>query len=344
MRPTDLFRALVYPFTVAAVLLPLLVFWALIAFALWGGLLGMFLLFLVVPAALRSQMIVLEARARGAEPATPDIEFFSWFGNGWTLFPVPVTVALVWFGVIINDHLGGGWLLAYALLCASLFPAFLGVLAITHSPLQSLSPVALARFLGKSGGTIWIASAFLLLGGFALSALDGLPTAFRLLSLLAFGYAFASLVGSLIEPYGIVDDVDIPAPEEKSPGALAGELEQARTAVLNHAYGFISRGNRDGGFRHIADHIDREADVAAAWAWFFARMLKWENREHALFFAQRYIHDLLVHGERVAAVKVMLRCRLENERFRPLAGDLAAAIQAAEATGNAELAAVLKRG
>ena len=92
----------------------------------------------------------------------------------------------------------GGWLLAYALLCASLFPAFLGVLAITHSPLQSLSPVALARFLGKSGGTIWIASAFLLLGGFALSALDGLPTAFRLLSLLAFGYAFASLVGSLI--------------------------------------------------------------------------------------------------------------------------------------------------
>ena len=38
-----------------------------------------------------------------------------------------------------------------------------------------------------------------------------------------------------------------------------------------------------------------------------------------------------------------MRCRLCNERFRPLREDLPAAIEAAQASGNIELAAVLQR-
>ena len=73
-------------------------------------------------------------------------------------------------------------------------------------------------------------------------------------------------------------------------------------------------------------------------------MLGWENQQHALFFAQHYIHDALRHGERVAALKAIMRCRLIDERFKPFPDDLPAAIAAAETTANMELAAVLKRG
>jgi len=73
-------------------------------------------------------------------------------------------------------------------------------------------------------------------------------------------------------------------------------------------------------------------------------MLGWEQKQHALFFAQQYIHDMLAHGERVPALKVIMRCRLIDENFKPLREDVPAAIQAAENSGNNELATVLKSG
>jgi hypothetical protein len=72
-------------------------------------------------------------------------------------------------------------------------------------------------------------------------------------------------------------------------------------------------------------------------------MLRWEQKEPALFFAQHYIHDMLQHGENIPALKAIMRCRLINQQFRPLQEDLQAAISAAESSGNIELAAVLKR-
>jgi len=344
MTPARLLAAIVYPFTATAVLIPLVVYWLLIAFALWGGVLGLFLLFLVVPAVFRSQMILLEARARGAEPATPDVEFFSWFGSAWTLFPAPVIVALVWSARLIAERFGIGVAEVFVSVCVVLLPSFVAVLAITRSPLQSLNPIAHARFFRRCGATIWIASIYLLLAGLAASFLGALPTVLAIPVLLALSYGFFSLVGSLIEPYRIVDDVDIPEPREATAAERAADLVRQRTATLNHAYGFVSRGNREGGFRHIIEHIGRETDPIGAWAWFIDGMLRWEDRDPALHLAQRFVHELLAAGEAVRAVKLILRCRLVDERFKPFTEDRDAAVAAAEATGNAELAAVLKRG
>jgi hypothetical protein len=152
-----------------------------------------------------------------------------------------------------------------------------------------------------------------------------------------------SVIGSLIEPYGLMEDVSIPDSLEPDEEAIAGDLEKVRVEVLTHAYGFVSRGNREGGFKHITDWIAKDPDVVAAWAWFFDRMMGWEQKEHALFFAQQYVHDMLQHGEKIPALKVIMRCRLVNEQFRPLREDMPAAIAAAESSGNIELATVLKR-
>lgn len=150
MRPIDVLQAIAYPLTSATVLVPLLVFWILISFALWGGLLGAFLLFLVIPAVFRFQVIVLEARARGVEPETPGAEFFNWFGNAWTLFPVPLSVLLVWLVIATGQRFGETAAGVAVFLASTIFPASLAVLAITHSPLQSVNPVAITRLLAAA--------------------------------------------------------------------------------------------------------------------------------------------------------------------------------------------------
>ena len=342
-RPSDVLRAVVYPVTESSVLIPLVVFWVLISFARWGGLQGLRLLFLIViPAVIRFQMIVLDARARSATPATPDIGFFNWFGNAWTLFPFVTVSALILATVLLGQEFGVAWAVLPVLFAAVFFPASIAVLAITHSPLQSLNIVALGRLWKKCRSTFWVTALFLIIASWF--AVEALTLGFTWASLvwLLLSFAFFSLVGGLIEPYGLIEDIDIPAPLEQDVDLIAAELEKARTDVLNHAYGFISRGNREGGFHHLFSCIEEDPDPVAAWAWFFARMLRWENKRPALFFAQHHIHDHLRHGEQVPAVKLIMHCRLIDERFRPFRDDTAAAIAACDACNNPELAAILR--
>jgi hypothetical protein len=71
-------------------------------------------------------------------------------------------------------------------------------------------------------------------------------------------------------------------------------------------------------------------------------MLRWENPEAALVFAQHYVHELLRYGENVKAVKVMMRCQLVNPAFKPLPEDIELAVHAAEQCHNDELASFLR--
>lgn len=344
MKPAELFRAIVYPLTEASVLIPLLVFWLLVSVAGWGGIFGLFLIFLViVPAVFRFQMIVLEARALGRTPATPDIEFFNWFGNVWTLFPFFIVVLLTGATITVANQFGTSWAILPVLFAAVFFPASVAVLAITHSPLQSLNPAALTHLWKKCAATFWLATLFLVLVSWLAAEAEVLSPIWTNLVQLLLSFSFFSLVGSLIEPYGLIEDIDIPGPTEKDASEVAVHLEKARTTVLNHAYGFISRDNREGGFNHVFDGIRNDPDPVAAWAWFFERMLRWENQGPALFFAQRYIHDHLQHNEALPALKLIMRCRLIDEQFRPLPEDVAPAIAACEAYENDELAAILRR-
>lgn len=344
MKPADVVRALVYPVTDSSVLIPLLVFWLLTSFAIWGGLLGLFLVFLiVVPAVIRFQMIVLEARARGVRPATPDIGFFNWFGNAWTLFPFVIVVVLTWATVLAGRNFGTAWAILPVLFAATFLPASVAVLAITHSPLQSLNPLALSRLWKTCGGTFWVATVFLIAASWLAAEATRLPVIWASLARLLLSFGFFSLVGSLIQPYGLVADIAIPAPVEKDAAAKAADLDKVRTDILDHAYGFVSRDNRAGGLKHVLDWIDKDPDPVAAWAWFFEHMLRWENQGPAMFFAQHYLHDQLQHGEQAPAVKLMMRCRLVDEQFRPWPADVPAATVAADACANEELAALLRR-
>ena len=50
-------------------------------------------------------------------------------------------------------------------------------------------------------------------------------------------------------------------------------------------------------------------------------MLRWADVYPGLLLAQQYLGRLLEAGDEVAAIKLILRCRLIDETFRPLSAD-----------------------
>lgn len=342
MTPTKVAKAVFYPLTASRVLIPLVTFWLLMSFAHWGGILGYFLSFIVLPALIRYQMVVLEARARGVEPETPDVDSFNWWGNLWTLLPllqaILIAVTVQQAGEVFGSI--GQWLtIAVAIV---FWPASLAVLAITRSPLQSINPVAIGRLMNACADTIWIASVYLVVTVFLQVQTEWLPVLVANFLQIVLTFSFFSLLGSLIEPYELFAELTIPDALEPTAEMQQRFLEKSRVGILTHAYGLISRDNRGGGLKHITEWIAQDPEPQAAWIWFFERMTQWQEKQHALFFAQHAVRDYLAHGEDTAAVKLVMRCLLLNEQFRPFAEDIDRVAEIAENSGNKELAAVLK--
>ena len=325
-------------------LIALLTFFVLLELAAFGRILGLFLAIIVVPALLRYLMLLLQARARGVDPETPGIELFLLFDNAWALFPSVHIVALVYVSYLAGSLFGTvGLFLAGGLLVA-VIPASLAVLAVSHSPIESMKPKAVFGVINRCGPGYWIAPAFMLVAIMLTAWLSTEAVPDLLLELFAFYLLFVcfGLIGGLVRPLQLEKEIDLPEPLEPGAAELSKRLEKDRTAVLNHAYGFISRDNRTGGMQHIHAWLEQDPEPEAAWAWFMDQMLRWEISEAALPFAQQYLGRLLHNGQQVAAVKLMLRCRLANQNFKPSPEDRELALEAARDSHNDELISFLR--
>ena len=345
LEPTRIARELAYPATNASVLMSYLLFYVLLKFAASGGILGLFLTFLVLPGLLRNLMLILESRAKGEEAGPVTVDHFLWFGSAWSLFSAVHVVILVYATYVLGGRYGLAAMLAAVALLATVIPASLAVLAITRSPLQCLNPRPVFGVIQRCGAGYWVLPTYFLIAVFFVRWLGVLSLPDYVRELIAFYlvFAFFALLGGVIQPHRFHREVDIHDPAEPDQETLGENLQQERTAVLNHAYGFISRGNRAGGFKHIRDWLQQDPEPDDAWAWFFDQMIRWEIKEPALVFAQTYLTRLLHDKEYVAAVKVMTRCRYANQSFRPLADDRELALEAAEHCQNDELSSLLER-
>ena len=207
--------------------------------------------------------------------------------------------------------------------------------------MQSVNPLAIARYISATGLSylyaVFTLAALAVLFAPA-SAGAGNGTRAILGSYLLF--ALFALTGRIAFEEDLVNEVDIPEPVAPGEAQQAASITAERTEILNHAYGLSSRGNRDGGLRFVLQQLGGDPQADEAWAWFFAQMLRWESPDTA----QHYLARLLAAGETVKAVKLMLRCRMENDAFRPFADDLPAAIEAARLCASHDLAQALETG
>ena len=343
MSIREYLRELVFPLQSSTTIISLTTFLLLLLFAAYAGVLGIWLAIAVIPAFLRYLTMIAEARARDAEAAPPGIEYFTLVGNFWTLFPVIPIFTMAYIVGELGGLQGALPALIVALGFAALLPAILGVLLITHSPLQSLNPSAIDQFIRRSGEDYWYAPITAMMIVVIPELLFFLPGWAVFVVQVYLVAALFAVIGAVTREAGLFDDVDIPDAIEPDVEKTLQVQEGQRVNVLNHAYGFISRGNRDGGMDHIYDWLVRDPDPNSAWPWFLEQMLRWEDTYPGLLLAQQYVGRLLELGDEVQAVKLMMRCRLVNAEFRPLSPDLPKAIAAAESCQNRELAEALSR-
>jgi hypothetical protein len=352
LKPNEFLREILTPLTSPAVLLAMVLFFLLFQVAMLATVFGIViaavlaaqLIIFVLPALLRYLMVVLEARIRGREPDALDIDLFPWVGNLWTLFPIVHVVVFVYAVYLTGAYFGANAALGIALIYAFLLPASLVTLAMTHSALASLNPATIFALIKRRGFVYLIGPAFIVAATWLVVRVNVEFNADMLTEFISFYFVFAAfaLFGGLMRSLELEREVSIPLPAD-----IDAEREEElhlinRTAVLNHAYGIVSRGNRVKGLEHIFKALSDDPYEEAGWAWFFENMLRWEKPDAALAFAQHYVHELLRYGENVKAVKVMMRCRMINAAFKPLAEDIDLAIHAAEQCHNDELASFLR--
>ena len=344
LNPGTVIREILYPLTDMAVLLAMIVLLLLGALAKAAGILGIWLAVIIVPAYFRYLLYLLEARANGLNAPVLSAELFSLIENFWSLFPLVLICLLIWGEYFLASHFSPAVAIAPGTIVLLLFPASMAVLAMTRSPIESLNPAALFVLIRSCGRDclfipIVIGSLACLIGYLGTLGVSSVVT--YALSMYTSILMF-TLTGSVVHANAAGIEVDMPPPLEADAEEMKAELTRERTKVLNHAYGFVSRGNRQGGLQHIEEWIEKEVDVAATYRWFFEQMLKWESKEAALFFAQKYLSRLLGDQRDVEALKLISRCRLEDARFRPLPEDRHEALAAAERQGNDELRKYLK--
>lgn len=339
IKATDIAREFAYPVKNVTVLFSALFIFLMLEFAAFGKLLGLFLAFLILPSLFHYLMRILDARAKGKDPGPLEAEDLMWFQGAWSLFMLVHLVVTIYAIYIFGSLYKLPGLLITSVLLAAVIPASLAVLAITRSPLQSLNPKAIGGLIGRTGSDYWILPTYILLAGFVMQWIGSLSWPDILVELIGFylTLVFFSLTGTVVAPHQFHDEVGIYDPVEPDQADVDVSLLKERTAVLSHAYGFVSRDNRAGGFKHIESWLQRDPDPESAWAWFFEQMLRWEIKYPALVFAQSYLNRLLHDGDDVTAVKVLMRCRHENDAFVPLADDIGLALKAAEHCQNQEL-------
>jgi hypothetical protein len=341
MTLRDFLRELAHPAVSTSTLIALVSFVLLLSLAHAAGFLGIWLAVIVVPAFLRYLTMIAEARARGGEAETPGVEFFTLGGSLWTLYPV-VPIVLMAFLVRETGELFGDLpATVVALSFAALLPAMVGVLVITHSPLQSVDPRAIDRFIRGCGKHYWYAPATAVLIVLVPTLLGVAPVWVQIIVEVYLLAAFFAVIGAVTRQANLFDEIEIYDAVQPDMEKVRADLESKRITVVNHAYGFASRGNRDGALKHLYDWLAGDPDPDAAWPWFLDQLLRWDDTDPGLLLAQQYLGRLLEFGNQVAAVKLMLRCRMLNDRFRPLSPDLPAAIEAASACGNDELVVAL---
>ena len=339
MTPADLLQELVRPVVDRVLLIAIIVFggamWLSLMVMQLGPLLvifGLLIGLIVLSTMFRYVIQVLECRAQGLRTPVVDIDALTLFGNLWTFFPLVLTLAFGWFAALLAGSGNTGGATALSVLFALLFPASIGVLAITHSPLESIKPVALYRLIERCGiNYVWIpilvAAVTFASAGIAAA---GAPLLIVVLLRTYAIFLLFTLTGAVVGVSGVSGDVSVGETQEQYESDYRDELTGERQNVADHAYGFISRGNREGGFKHIREWIQSDPDPADAADWFFNEMMRWENKDAALFFGQECLSHFLHHENDAPALKLIARCLHENPAWKPKAEDRPHALLLAE--------------
>lgn len=344
VKPTDLPGEIAFPLTSGTVLMSILVFGSLLWLSVAAGMLGLWLMFIVVPALFRYAIYLLEARAHGKETLVAGIEIFNIADNLWGLIPLILLGGFVWLEWQVLNNVSLQVAQALLVVFFLIYPASVAVLGVTRSPIDSINPVMLVRMIRTCGVNYVFIPIVLVFVTFVMVLLHRsvLPDFTSYYVGVYIFYLLFTFTGAVVHASDVVSEVDIDAPLARSVSEVTEDLIAMRQKTADHAYGFISRGNREGGFKHIREWIESEADPDEAVSWFFNEMMRWESGDAALFFAQECFAHFIHHDLDRPAIKLMTRCLYEDPCWKPRVEDRPHAIELAERYGMDDLVKLLR--
>lgn len=349
MNVNRFLRELARPLTDMVVLIAIVAFTLLTALAQAAGQLSLWLNLLLVtlllPPLFRYLLMLLEASAYGRPTPVATLELFSFVDNLWSLAPLPILALLIWGGIVLDQNVSPLAARAFAAAMFAVIPASLAVLAITRSPGQAISPGPIMQMIAACKWHYLLVPAAIVPGYLvtslliSVSAPDLLILATRFYSL----FLLFTFTGGLLAARGVRFALTFDGDEGTELPPELDDLSRSRQRILNHAYGFFSRGNSSGAMAHVQSALENESDIDGAYRWYFDEMLEWESKDGALLLAQANLTRLLDEQRDVEVVKLISRCLIENPRFRPLPDDLDAAIDAAARLGRDDLEKALEQ-
>jgi len=349
MNVSRFLRELAWPAT-DMVILVAIVFFTLLATLIQAAgqlvlLLDVLLGILLLPALFRYLLMLLEAKAYGRPTPVATIELFSVVDNFWSLAPLIIFALLIWGGLWLDEQVSALAARVFTTAMLAVIPASLAVLAVTRSPVQAVTPHAIMRMIAVCEWHYLLVPAAVLLAWLVTSLLNsaGVPDLLILAGRFYCLFLLFTFTGGLLHAKGVQFALSFDGDETMDPPPEIDDLTRSRQHVLNHAYGFFSRGNRGGAMGHVQSAVQNESDVDDAYHWYFNEMLKWESKDGALLLAQANLTRLLAEERDVEVVKLISRCLLENPRFRPLSSDLDAALDAAARLDRDDLAKALEQ-
>jgi hypothetical protein len=116
-----------------------------------------------------------------------------------------------------------------------------------------------------------------------------------------------ALIGRAINDHA--DEFDLRDEHTRREESDEHDRDRAWQAPLDRAYASIRSGFVAEGYRAIRDLAESEGESLDIYQWLFNRMVQWEDRQHAVAIAPRYIERLLAAGRRHEALDVADQCR-----------------------------------
>ncbi len=323
MTTSDLAHELGFPLRHGTLVMAIVVFYLFIVLVLAAGLFGLWLAIVILPAMVRFLLGVSESRIYGVPLSPPGIEQFNWLASPAALMAMLWIAVAAWAVVTSAVSVSAPVALGVGAIVLLVLPAPIAALALSRSPLASINPFALVAIVRRCGWNyVWIPATLLLVAAIAmLLRASGAPNLLIDLLLMYGTFLLFTLTGGVAAEGDVSALIEGPQAVEPDPELTIERLDREREAVLNHAYGLVSRGNREGGLAHIDGFLAESDFVLEDYAWFFDGMMRWERNDAALFFAQPYLTALLDGGQEIAALKLLSRCGQEDPSFRPAASD-----------------------
>lgn len=303
------------PLADSTVLVASVVYGALMTLAVRAGLLGLWLLVLVLPSLWRYAYVVLRAAAQGkAHPPPAGLDSMNPIGDWRAIAHLAVFAG----AAVLIRRLGadpGVADAAAALAGALIFPASAVILALTGSLAAALSPIGIASIV-RVMGRDYLLLAALGIGVAAVAQLTQRLIVPRLGALAgAAGWSVAAwallaefaLIGASIRAHG--DDFEIPGAPSSAAETDARARRRAWQAELDLAYAAIRSGEVERGYRTLRRLIADNGGSAEVHYWLFENMIDWEDRAHAFRVARRLVARLVEIGDLHAALELVQRCR-----------------------------------